>query len=88
LELGRGRLTQDRSAIHLSSKYPPFAGSTCDPNVVLQKEIASQNMQSFVTLIVTTDAAGKLPTPPPNPTNPPAPESERPRLQDDGSLLD
>ena len=44
-----------------------------NPNVVLQKEIASQNMQSFVTLIVTTDAAGKLPTPPPDPTNPPAP---------------
>jgi hypothetical protein len=38
-----------------------------DPNVVLANEIASQNMQSFVTLIITTDAAGKLPTPPPNP---------------------
>jgi hypothetical protein len=44
-----------------------------DPNIVLANEIASQNMQSFVTLIITTDAAGKLPTPPPNPTNPPAP---------------
>jgi hypothetical protein len=44
-----------------------------NPNVVLQNEIASQNMQSFVTLLVTTDAAGKQPTPPPNPTTPPAP---------------
>jgi hypothetical protein len=44
-----------------------------NPNTVLANEIASQNMQSFVTLIITTDAAGKLPTPPPNPTNPPAP---------------
>ena len=44
-----------------------------NPNVVLANEIASQNMQSFVTLIITTDAAGKLPTPPPNPTSPPAP---------------
>jgi len=43
-----------------------------NPNVVLQNEIASQNMQSFVTLIVTTDSGGTLPTPPPNPTNPPA----------------
>jgi hypothetical protein len=43
-----------------------------NPNVVLQKEIASQDMESFVTLIVTTDSAGKLPTPPPNPANPPA----------------
>ena len=49
-----------------------------NPNVVLQKEIASQDMQSFVTLIVTTDAAGKLPTPPPNPTNPPAPPATTP----------
>ena len=44
-----------------------------NPNVVLQNEIASQDIQSFVTLIVTTDSAGTLPTPPPNPTNPPAP---------------
>jgi hypothetical protein len=44
-----------------------------NPNVILQKEIESQDIESFVTLIVTTDAAGKLPTPPPNPTNPPAP---------------
>jgi hypothetical protein len=44
-----------------------------NPNVLLQKEIASQDMESFVTLIVTTDSAGKLPTPPPNPTTPPAP---------------
>jgi hypothetical protein len=44
-----------------------------NPNVVLANEIASQNMQSFVTLIVTTDAAGSLPTPPPNPVKPPAP---------------
>jgi hypothetical protein len=44
-----------------------------NPNVVLQNEIASQNIQSFVTLIVTTDSAGTQPTPPPNPTNPPAP---------------
>jgi hypothetical protein len=43
-----------------------------NPNVVLQNEIASQNMQSFVTLIVTTDSAGTLPTPPPNPATPPA----------------
>ena len=40
-----------------------------NPNVVLQNEIASQNMQSFVTLIVTTDSAGTQPTPPPNPAN-------------------
>ncbi len=44
-----------------------------NPNVVLQKEIASQDMESFVTLIVTTDSAGKQPTPPPNPTTPPGP---------------
>ena len=44
-----------------------------NPNVVLRDEIASQDMESFVTLIVTTDSAGKLPTPPPNPTTPPAP---------------
>jgi len=44
-----------------------------NPNVVLANEIASQDMQSFVTLIITTDAAGKLPTPPPNPTTPAAP---------------
>jgi hypothetical protein len=44
-----------------------------NPNAVLQAEIASQNIQSFVTLIITTDAAGTEPTPPPNPTNPPAP---------------
>lgn len=49
-----------------------------NPNVVLKNEIASQDMESFVTLIVTTDAAGKLPTPPPNPTNPPAPPVTRP----------
>jgi hypothetical protein len=42
-----------------------------NPNVVLANEIASQTMQSFVTLVVTTDAAGKLPTPPPNPPAPP-----------------
>jgi len=42
-----------------------------NPNVVLANEIASQNMHSFVTLIITTDAAGKLPTPPPNPPTPP-----------------
>ena len=44
-----------------------------NPNVVLQNEIASQNIQSFVTLIITTDSAGTQPTPPPNPTVPPAP---------------
>lgn len=44
-----------------------------NPNVVLKDEIASQNIQSFVTLVITTDAAGAQPTPPPNPTNPPAP---------------
>jgi hypothetical protein len=44
-----------------------------NPNVVLQNEIASQNIQSFVTLIVTTDSAGTLPTPPPQPR-----ESTRP----------
>ena len=33
-----------------------------NPNVVLQDEIASQDMESFVTLIVTTDSAGKQPT--------------------------
>jgi hypothetical protein len=49
-----------------------------DPNVVLANEIASQNMQSFVTLIITTDAAGTLPTPPPNPTTPPAPPAPKP----------
>ena len=49
-----------------------------DPNVVLQKEIASQDMESFVTLVVTTDSGGKLPTPPPNPTNPPAPPVSTP----------
>ena len=38
-----------------------------NPNVVLKNEIASQDMESFVTLIVTTDSPGKLPTPPPNP---------------------
>ena len=49
-----------------------------NPNIVLLNEIASQDMQSFVTLIVTTDAAGKLPTPPPNPTNPPTPHATTP----------
>lgn len=49
-----------------------------NPNVVLQNEIASQNMQSFVTLVVTTNSAGTLPTPPPNPTNPPAPPAPTP----------
>lgn len=49
-----------------------------NPNVVLANEIASQNMQSFVTLIITTDAAGSLPTPPPNPTTPPAPPVTKP----------
>lgn len=44
-----------------------------NPNIVLKDEIASQNIQSFVTLIITTDAAGTQPTPPPNPLNPPAP---------------
>jgi hypothetical protein len=44
-----------------------------NPNVVLKNEIASQNIQSFVTLVITTDSAGTQPTPPPNPTNPPAP---------------
>ena len=44
-----------------------------NPNVILENEIASQTMDSFVTLIVTTDSAGTLPTPPPNPTIPPAP---------------
>lgn len=44
-----------------------------NPNVVLQNEIASQDIQSFITLIITTDAAGAQPTPPPNPSNPPAP---------------
>jgi hypothetical protein len=28
-----------------------------NPNVVLANEIATQNMQSFVTLVITTDAA-------------------------------
>jgi hypothetical protein len=41
-----------------------------NPNVVLMNEIATQNIHSFVTLIVTTDAAGALPTPPPNPPSP------------------
>jgi hypothetical protein len=44
-----------------------------NPNTVLMNEIASQTIQSFVTLVITTDAAGTQPTPPPNPTNPPAP---------------
>ena len=44
-----------------------------NPNVVLQNEIATQNIESFVTLIVTTDAADKHPTPPPNPPAPVAP---------------
>jgi hypothetical protein len=44
-----------------------------NPNVVLKNEIATQTIQSFVTLIVTTDSAGTSPTPPPNPTQPPAP---------------
>ncbi|HTA92528.1 MAG TPA: heme-binding protein, partial [Polyangiaceae bacterium] len=43
-----------------------------NPNVLLQHEIASQNIQSFVTLIITTDSAGTQPTPPPNPTTPAA----------------
>jgi hypothetical protein len=49
-----------------------------NPNVVLANEIAAQDMQSFVTLIITTDAAGLLPTPPPNPTTPPAPPVTKP----------
>jgi hypothetical protein len=44
-----------------------------NPNTVLKNEIASQTIQSFVTLVITTDAAGTQPTPPPNPTTPPAP---------------
>ena len=44
-----------------------------DPNTVLRDALVGLNVQSFVTLVITTDAAGKLPTPPPNPTNPPAP---------------
>ena len=44
-----------------------------NPNTVLKDEIASQTIQSFVTLVITTDAAGTQPTPPPNPTNPTAP---------------
>jgi len=44
-----------------------------NPNTVLKNEIASQNIQSFVTLVITTDSAGTQPTPPPNPTTPPAP---------------
>ena len=43
-----------------------------NPNTVLMDEIVTQNIQNFVTLIITTDAAGVQPTPPPNPTNPPA----------------
>jgi hypothetical protein len=49
-----------------------------NPNVVLANEIASQDMESFVTLVITTDAAGTLPTPTPNPTNPPAPPVTKP----------
>ena len=48
-----------------------------NPNIVLMNEIASQNMRDFVTLVITTDAAGTLPTPPPDPTNPPAQPSTR-----------
>jgi hypothetical protein len=40
---------------------------------VLKHEIAAQKIQSFVTLVITTDAAGTQPTPSSDPTHPPAP---------------
>jgi hypothetical protein len=68
----------NQNTARIPQNLTPFAGTITqpmldNPNVVLANEIASQNMQSFVTLVVTSDAAGKLPTPPPNPVNPPAP---------------
>jgi hypothetical protein len=68
----------NQNTARIPQDLTPFAATITqamldNPNVVLANEIASQNMQSFVTLIITTDAAGKLPTPPPNPTTPPAP---------------
>jgi hypothetical protein len=44
-----------------------------DPNIVLRNHLAGLNVESFVTLVITTDPSGKRPTPPPNPTTPPAP---------------
>ena len=52
-----------------------------NPNVVLQNEIASQNIQSFVTLIVTTDSAGTQPNTAPQPN-----ESARPTRADSSRL--
>jgi hypothetical protein len=69
--LGTARIPQDLTAFITAGTITQ--AMLDNPNVVLQNEIASQNIQSFVTLIVTTDSAGTLPTPPPNPTNPPAP---------------
>jgi hypothetical protein len=68
----------NQNTARIPQNLTPFATTITqamldNPNVVLANEIASQNMQSFVTLIITTDAAGLLPTPPPNPTTPPKP---------------
>jgi hypothetical protein len=43
-----------------------------DPNTVLRKHLAGLTVESFVELVVTTDPTGSQPTPPPDPTNPPA----------------
>jgi len=68
----------NQNTARIPQNLTPFAGTITqamldNPNVVLANEIASQDMQSFVTLIITTDAAGLLPTPPPDPTVPPKP---------------
>jgi hypothetical protein len=73
----------NQNTARIPQNLAPFATTITqamldNPNVVLANEIASQNMQSFVTLIITTDAAGLLPTPPPNPTTPPAPPVTKP----------
>jgi hypothetical protein len=41
-----------------------------DPNTLLRSHLAGQNVESFVALIITTDATGAQPTPPPPPGAP------------------
>jgi hypothetical protein len=67
-------VTQQKTA-RIPQDLTPFAASITqpmldDPNIVLRNHLIGLNVDSFVTLVITTDPSGKRPTPPPNPPTP------------------
>ena len=67
---GTARLPQDLTAFNTAGTITQFILD--DPNTVLRNQLKGVNVQSFIALQITTDAAGALPTPAVPPT-PPAP---------------